>query len=64
MSDVVKQLADTFEAVITVSDSLKEDPITATFEAERGCRSILEIMASALGAELIENEDGSFELSS
>ncbi|MDA0683972.1 MAG: FecR domain-containing protein [Bacteroidetes bacterium] len=63
MSDVVKQLADTFEAVITVSDSLKDAPLTGTFEADRGCRSILEIMASALGAELIENEDGSFELS-
>lgn len=63
MNEVVERLSKEFEVSITVSDDLAEAPLTGTFESERGTKAILEIIVSALGANLDENEDGSFHIS-
>jgi len=63
MASVAERLSEEFDVAITVSDDLKEAPLTGTFESERGSKAILDIIASALGARVTEQEDGSFLLS-
>ena len=63
MATVAKQLSEAFDVTITVSDDLKEAPLTGTFESDRGSKAILDIIASALGARVTEQEDGTFHLS-
>lgn len=63
MSEVAERLSEEFEVSITVSEELAESPLTGTFESDRGTKAILQIIASALGASMTENEDGSFHLS-
>lgn len=62
MENVVERLSKEFEVSITVGDELSEVPLTGTFESERGSKAILQIIVSALGAELTENGDGSFHI--
>jgi ferric-dicitrate binding protein FerR (iron transport regulator) len=62
MSTVAERLSDEFEVDISVSDDLSEAPLTGTFESDRGSKAILDIIASALGAKVTENEDGSFHI--
>lgn len=63
MAAVAERLSEEFNVTITVSDDLKEAPLTGTFESERGSKAILDIIASALGARVIEQDDGSFVVS-
>jgi len=63
MSDVVDSLSERFEVDIDLGQDLVKTPLTGTFETNRGVKSILEIIASALGAELETTEDGTFTLS-
>lgn len=62
MSTVAEKLSETFEVDISVSDDLSDAPLTGTFESDRGSKAILDIIASALGAKVRENEDGSFHI--
>ncbi len=63
MAEVAERLSKEFEVVISVSEELKEAPLTGTFESDRGSEIILDIIAAALGATVTKNEDGSFHLS-
>lgn len=62
MEDVVKRLSEAFGVTITLDESLKQTPLTGTFESERGTRSILDVIAAALGASVTESDDGSFHI--
>ena len=62
MTEVVRQLSKAFDVSITLHESLKDTPLTGTFEAERGTKAILEIIGAALGATVTEVEAGRFEL--
>lgn len=63
MAQVAERLTKEFGITITVGEELSEAPLTGTFESERGTKAILQIIVSALGANLAENEDGSFHIS-
>jgi len=62
MQTVVERLSDAFDLSISVSDDLKETPLTGTFESERGSTTILSIIASALGATVTERANGSLHV--
>ena len=62
MEDVVKRLSEAFGVTITLDESLKQTPLTGTFESERGTRSILDVIAAALGASVSETDDGAFHI--
>ncbi len=63
MQAVAERLSEVFDVPITVSEELREAPLTGTFESDRGSKVILEIIASALGATLTERPDGGIHLS-
>jgi transmembrane sensor len=62
MAEVARQLSQAFDVTITLHDSLKETPLTGTFESERGTKAILDIIGAALGATVTVVEAGRFEL--
>lgn len=62
MAEVVRQLSQAFNVTIILHESLKETPLTGTFESERGTKAILDIIGAALGATVTEVEAGRFEL--
>jgi len=62
MSDVVDSLSERFDVDIELAEDLLKTPLTGTFETDRGVKTILEIIASALGAELETAEDGTYSL--
>ena len=63
MQTVAERLSEVFDIPITVSEELKEAPLTGTFESDRGSKVILEIIASALGATLTDRPDGGIHVS-
>jgi len=63
MSEVAESLAKTFDVRIELGDSLSETPLTGTFESDRGIDVILDIISSALGAQLDQDDDGTYRLS-
>lgn len=63
MQTVAERLSEVFDVPITVSEELREAPLTGTFESDRGSKVILEIIASALGATLTERPDGGIHVS-
>jgi transmembrane sensor len=62
MTEVVRQLSETFNVTISLHESLRETPLTGTFESERGTKAILDIIGAALGATVTEVESDRFEL--
>ncbi|MDA0378620.1 MAG: FecR domain-containing protein, partial [Bacteroidetes bacterium] len=62
MSDVVRQLSETFDVTIELDEALRETPLTGTFETERGTKAILDIIGAALGATVTELEGNRFEV--
>jgi transmembrane sensor len=63
MQTVAERLSEVFDVPITVSEELREAPLTGTFESDRGSKVILEIIASALGATLTQRPDGGIHVS-
>jgi len=62
MSEVAESLSERFSVDIELTENLELTPLTGTFETDSGVKTILEIIASALGAELTSEEEDKFAL--
>jgi len=63
MKEVVAELQRRFEIKIILDKHFTDTPLTGTFDQDRGAKEILNIMATALGAQLsVDAQTGTFSL--
>jgi ferric-dicitrate binding protein FerR (iron transport regulator) len=61
LSAIADRMSRHYEANVTVTDALADEPVTGTFEREQPVREVLDALAATLGAE-VEQADGQYRL--